>query len=177
MDQRLLSVWKKFGKPSLPPIKVGETVRVHQKIREGDKDRISLFEGLVIARKHGTELGASFTVRRIAAGIGVERVFPLHHPSIVKIETRKTAPVRRSKLYYVRGLTGRKLKRRGERRSSELWEDLAVKEELERIETEKIAAAEEKRQAEAQAKAELEAKAESALSARQSAPEAGPPQE
>lgn len=168
MDQRLLIVRKKFGKPSLPPIKVGATVRVHQKIHEGGKDRISLFEGIVIARKHGQELGATFTVRRLAAGIGVERIFPLHHPAIVKIETRKVAPVRRAKLYYLRGLFGRKLKKRGERRLSELWEDPAVKEELQRIAAEKVLAAEEKREADKEAEAALREKAESALAARQS---------
>lgn len=168
MDQRLLLVRKKFGKPSLPPIRVGETIRVHQKIREGDKDRISLFEGIVIARKHGEELGATFTVRRIAAGIGVERIFPLHHPAIVKIERRKVAPVRRAKLYYLRGLFGRKLKKRGERRMSELWEDPAVKEELERIAAEKALAAKTKAEADQEAEAALKEKAESALAARQS---------
>src|SRR3989344_2075945 len=84
------------------PIRAGDTVRIHQKIREGDKTRTQVFEGLVIAVKHGKESGARFTVRKVASGVGVEKIFPLYSPVIEKIETIRRAKVRRAKLYYIR---------------------------------------------------------------------------
>lgn len=87
----------------LPEFRPGHTVKVHQKIREGSKERVQIFEGLVIARKGGTGLNASFMVRKIASGVGVERIFPLHSPNIVKLEVVKSPTVRHAKLYYVRG--------------------------------------------------------------------------
>lgn len=87
---------------SLPEFKVGNTVKVHQKIREGNKERVQIFEGLVIARKGGKGANATFMVRKIASGVGVERIYPLHSPNIVKLEVVKTPIVRQAKLYYVR---------------------------------------------------------------------------
>ena len=92
-------------------IKAGDTVRVHQKIQDKDKTRIQIFEGLVLARKHGNEAGATFTVRKIASGVGVEKIFPLYSPAIDKIEIIKRAKVRRSKLYYIREKVAREIKR------------------------------------------------------------------
>lgn len=89
----------------------GDTVRVWQKIAEGDKTRLQAFEGLVIARKHGGEAGATFTVRRHASGYGVEKIFPLYSPNIDKIEILRRAKVRRAKLYYVREKAAREIKR------------------------------------------------------------------
>ena len=81
----------------------GDTVRVSQKVKEGDKTRIQVFEGLVIARKHGTEAGATFTVRKESGGVGVERIYPLYSPAIEKIEiTKRASRVRRAKLYFIR---------------------------------------------------------------------------
>ncbi len=80
----------------------GDTVRVFQKIREGGKERSQPFGGLVLARKHGTGVGATITVRKVSAGVGVERIFPLHSPTIQKIEIVKRSKVRRAKLYYLR---------------------------------------------------------------------------
>ncbi|TAK57375.1 50S ribosomal protein L19 [Patescibacteria group bacterium] len=80
----------------------GDTVRVWQKIKEGDKTRLQAFEGLVLARKHGAESGATFTVRKVMDGVGVERIFPLYSPNIDKIEIVRRSKVRRSKLYFVR---------------------------------------------------------------------------
>ncbi len=102
------AVTKQFGRSSTPELHVGDTVRIHQKVKEGDKERVQVFEGLVIAAKHGTGMNGTFTMRKIAAGgVGVERVFPLHLPSIVKIERVKHAKVRRAKLYYMRGRSGK----------------------------------------------------------------------
>ena len=97
---------KKIEKEKLPEINPGMTVKVHQKISEtgpkGEKVRVQVFEGIVLAKKHGKEAGASITVRKISEGIGVEKIFPLNSPNVVKIETIKQAKVRRSKLYYLR---------------------------------------------------------------------------
>ena len=84
----------------------GDTVRVHVKVVEGEKERTQLFEGIVI-RKRGESVRASFTVRRISYGVGVERTFPLHSPRIEKVEVVRKSRVRRSKLYYLRGLAGK----------------------------------------------------------------------
>lgn len=83
-------------------LRSGDTVRVHQKIEEKGKTRIQVFEGLVLSRKHGTEAGATFTVRRSTGGFGVEKIYPLYSPMIDKIEITKRSKVRRSKLYYIR---------------------------------------------------------------------------
>lgn len=83
-------------------LRPGDTVRVWQKIKEGDKTRLQAFEGVLLARKHGTESGATFTIRKISDGIGVERIFPLYSPVIEKIEILKRGHVRRAKLYYIR---------------------------------------------------------------------------
>jgi large subunit ribosomal protein L19 len=93
-------------KPDTPNFRIGDTVRVHVKISEGDKYRIQIFEGLVIARKHGSSR-ETFTVRKISAGYGVERVFPLHAPVIDKIEVIRSGKVRRAKLYFLRNLRGK----------------------------------------------------------------------
>ena len=84
----------------------GDIVRVHVKIKEGDKERIQVFQGTVIQRR-GSGAGATFTVRKLSAGVGVERVFPLQSPNLAKVEVVKAGKVRRAKLFYVRGLTGR----------------------------------------------------------------------
>ena len=91
----------------VPVLKPGFTVRVHQRIKEGSKERVQVFEGLVIKLSHGTGVNRTFTVRRIVDGIGVEKIFPLYAPSIEKIEVIKVGRVRRSKLYYMRKLTGK----------------------------------------------------------------------
>jgi large subunit ribosomal protein L19 len=90
----------------LPKFKPGDTVKVHVKIREGDKERIQIFEGVCIAQKHGG-VRATFTVRKISFGHGVERIFPLHSRVIDKIELVRSGRVRRAKLYYIRALRGK----------------------------------------------------------------------
>jgi len=97
-------------KKDLPEIRPGYTVIVYQKIKEGDKERIQAFEGLVIAAKHGSGINATITVRKISGGIAIERIFPLHSPGIQKIEVVKKSKVRRAKLYYLRGKFGKQAK-------------------------------------------------------------------
>ncbi|MCD7774637.1 MAG: 50S ribosomal protein L19 [Clostridiales bacterium] len=96
-------------KTEAPQVRVGDTVRVHVKIREGEKERIQVFEGTVIARK-GSGVAETFTVRRLSYGVGVERVFPIHSPNVAKVETVRTGKVRRAKLYYLRGRVGKAAK-------------------------------------------------------------------
>jgi large subunit ribosomal protein L19 len=93
-------------------LRSGDTVRVHQKIQEKGKTRLQVFEGLVIARKHGAEAGATFTVRRNAGGYGVEKIFPLYSPMIDKIEIAKRSKVRKAKLYHVRRKAAKEITKR-----------------------------------------------------------------
>ncbi len=93
-------------------VKAGDTIRVYSRIQEKGKTRLQAFEGLVLARKHGTELGATITVRKISEGVGVERIFPLYSPNIERIEVVKRAKVRRSKLYFLREKTAKEIRRK-----------------------------------------------------------------
>ncbi|MDE5859380.1 MAG: 50S ribosomal protein L19 [Oscillospiraceae bacterium] len=96
-------------KQNAPEINVGDTVKVHVKIKEGEKYRIQIFEGTVIAKKHGG-INETFTVRRVAHGCGIERVFPVHSPVVDKVEVVRSGKVRRSKLYYLRDRVGKAAK-------------------------------------------------------------------
>lgn len=96
-------------------IRSGDTVRVHQNIEEKGKMRTQIFEGLVLAVKHGTQIGATFSVRKVASGVGVEKTFPLYSPMIEKIEIVKRSKVRRSKLYYIRDKVAREIRRKMKR--------------------------------------------------------------
>ncbi len=98
---------KEHMKRDIPETPIGANVRVHYRIIEGEKERIQLFEGVVIARKRAG-IRSSVTVRKVTAGVGIERIFPLHSPKIEKIEITRLGRVRRSKLYYLRALKGRK---------------------------------------------------------------------
>lgn len=93
-------------------VKAGDTIRVYSKIQEKGKTRLQAFEGLVLARKHGTEPGATITVRKVSEGVGVERIFPLYSPNIDKIEIVKRAKVKRSKLYFLREKTAKEIRRK-----------------------------------------------------------------
>lgn len=107
LDMNLLELIDQEGvKEDVTPFKVGDTVRVHFKIVEGNKERVQVYEGIVIARKNGG-VRETFTVRKISFGVGVERVFPVHSPRIEKIEVVRVGAVRRAKLYYIRELTGK----------------------------------------------------------------------
>ena len=92
--------------------KAGDTVRVWNKILEKGKTRLQAFEGLVLSRKHGAESGATFTIRKVASGVGVERIFPLYSPNIDKIEVMRKSKTRRSKLYYIRTKAVKEVKKR-----------------------------------------------------------------
>ena len=100
-------VEKETQRRDLPPFRVGDAVRVHVRVKEGDKERIQIFEGLVI-RRRGAGNGETFTVRKVASGVGVERIFPVQSRLVTKVEIKSRGYVRRSRLYYLRDLTGKK---------------------------------------------------------------------
>src|SRR5438876_8242507 len=107
MKNKLISLVEKMSlKPEIPKFEIGDTVDVHQRILEGQKERIQVFSGVVIARR-GEGMRETFTVRRIVQGEGVERIFPLHSPKIAKLEVKRTGRVRRAKLYYLRDRVGK----------------------------------------------------------------------
>ena len=100
---------EKFTKENAPQVKVGDTVRVSLKVKEGNRERTQVFEGTVIAKKHGG-IEETFTVRRISYGVGVEKVFPVHSPILEKVEVVRSGKVRRAKLYYLRDRVGKSAK-------------------------------------------------------------------
>lgn len=108
MTKQVTEFTQESMKKDLPEINPGDTVRVHQKIKDKDKEKIQIFEGMVIAKKHKKELGATITVRKVSSGVGVEKIFPIHSPVIAKIEVTKTRKVRRAKLYYMRTAKGKR---------------------------------------------------------------------
>ena len=109
MDLMQSFIEKNMPEKEAPSITVGDTVRVHLKVKEGNRERIQVFEGTVIAKKHGG-INETITVRRISYGVGVEKVFPLHSPVIEKVETIRRGKVRRAKLYYLRDRVGKAAK-------------------------------------------------------------------
>ena len=104
--KRIAQLEKSYMRDDFPPFKSGDTLRVHVKIKEGEKERVQVFQGTVIGHR-GSGTNATFTVRKISSGIGVERIFPIHSPNIAKIEKIRAGQVRRKKLYYLRELTGK----------------------------------------------------------------------
>jgi len=108
-------------------LRAGDTVRVWQKIVEKGKTRLQAFEGLVLARKHGKEAGATFTVRRMSSGVGVEKIFPLYSPVIEKVEVVKRSKVRRAKLYHIREKAAKEISR--QMRNERMAKDIEVVEE------------------------------------------------
>ena len=106
LRKAIADIEAKYVRKDVPKFRAGDTVRVHTKIKEGDKERIQLYEGIVIASSGGSAR-AMFTVRKVSYGVGVERIFPLHSPRIDKVEVVGRGAVRRSRLYYLRGLLGK----------------------------------------------------------------------
>ena len=144
------SIAQEYMKSDIPAFNVGDTVKVHVKIKEGSRERIQVFEGFVLKRQNGG-IGETFTVRRIASGVGVEKTFPIHSPLIAKIEVVRRGDVRRAKLNYMRERTGKSAKIKAKEYSEE---QLAA-----------IAEAKAAAEAEAAAKAAAEAEAEKAAEA------------
>lgn len=143
-------------------IRAGDTVRVHQKIQDKGKTRIQIFEGTVLARKHGDEPGATFTVRKVASGVGVEKIFPLYSPLIDKLEIVRRSKVRKAKLYYIREKVAREVKRQMRRMSlvslaTESEAEVAVRAAEEAKKAEEVAAQKAAAEAEAAAKKAAEA--------------------
>ena len=111
---RQLQEIEQEGRAEHPDFRPGDTVRVHVRIKEGDKERVQVFEGVVIRRRRGGS-NASFTVRKISYGVGVERIFPVESPNVKKVEIKSRGHVRRSRLYYLRELRGKKRTRKRSR--------------------------------------------------------------
>ncbi|PKK82756.1 MAG: 50S ribosomal protein L19 [candidate division Zixibacteria bacterium HGW-Zixibacteria-1] len=130
--KRIAQIEKGYMKENLPIFKPGDTVKVHVKIKEGDKERIQVFQGTVIGRR-GSGLNETFTVRKVSAGIGVERIFPIHSPNVSKIERTRQGKVRQAKLYYLRELTGKSA------RITEKLEDKTIENGADEIATKKTA--------------------------------------
>jgi len=107
LRKAIADVGAKYLRKDIPPMRAGDTVRVHTRIREGDKERIQVFEGVVIAYRKGQPGSSMFTVRKMSYGVGVERMFPVHSPRIDHIEVVSHSEVRRSRLYYLRNLQGK----------------------------------------------------------------------
>ena len=107
LRKAIADIQAKYVRNDIPELRSGDSVRVHTKIKEGDKERIQVFEGVVIAYRRGTPGSSMFTVRKMSYGVGVERMFPVHSPRIDKIEVTGHGQVRRSRLYYLRGLQGK----------------------------------------------------------------------
>ncbi len=109
MSNIIAEIEKEYMKADVPQFNVGDTVKVSVKVKEGNRERIQAFEGIVIAKKNGS-VRESFTVRRVSFGVGIERTFPLHSPRITAIDVIKHGRVRRAKLYYLRKLSGKAAK-------------------------------------------------------------------
>jgi large subunit ribosomal protein L19 len=142
-------VEKESLRRDLPPFRVGDAVRVHVQVKEGDKERIQIFEGLVI-RRRGAGAGETFTVRKVASGVGVERVFPIQSPLVTKIDIKSRGYVRRARLYYLRDLSGKKARLQSKVRDlsdllspQEVDERDAVEEEAPAVEVESVETVEE----------------------------------
>ncbi len=107
LRKAIADIQAKYVRTDVPNMRAGDTVRVHTKIKEGDKERIQIFEGVVVAYRKGTPGSSMFTVRKMSYGVGVERMFPVHSPRIDRIEVVSHGEVRRSRLYYLRALQGK----------------------------------------------------------------------
>ncbi len=112
MDKIQLFQSKNMGPNKFEGLKPGWTVKIYQKIKEGDKTRTQAFEGLIIARKHGTQSGGTVTVRKVSGGIGVEKTFPIFLPTLDRVEVIRKSKVRRSKLYYLREKSAKEIRRK-----------------------------------------------------------------
>src|SRR5688500_6116223 len=172
MQSVIEKIEEKFKKHEVVDVKSGDTVKVHQKIKEGAKERIQVVQGLVIRTDRKGSHTSRITVRRIASGIGVEKSFLLHSPLVVKIEVTKRSKVRRNYLTYMRARTGKAARLTGvdfDREGVNAIRDLKAEEEAEKLRAETEAAAKAKADAAAAEEAEREAKAQAVLEAHKAA--------
>ncbi len=121
-----------YEKKSIPKLNPGDIVRVHQKVKESGKERLQIFEGIVIKISNGQSISGSFTLRKIASGVGVEKTYPLHSPLIAKIERIKSSRVRRAKLYYLRSKIGKKGKLKNKASERKTWDENEVVENIDK---------------------------------------------
>ncbi|MDP3976126.1 MAG: 50S ribosomal protein L19 [bacterium] len=122
MHQSIAKIAQASMRQNLPDFKVGQTVRLHQKIKEGGKERLQVFEGLVIKLSNGRGIDGTVTVRKVVDGVGVERLFAIHSPNVGKIQITKQSRVRRSKLYYMRDRSGKSARMRGKVLEDQVFE-------------------------------------------------------
>lgn len=130
MHAALELIAKSSTQTNLPSFKVGQTVRIHQRIKEGDKQRVQVFEGIIIKTGQGTGINGTITVRKVVDGVGVERVFPIHSPLIAKVEITKEAKVRRSKLYFLRERSGKSARMKTTVLEGQVFQPTRYKEEV-----------------------------------------------
>lgn len=174
MQSVIQKIEEKYKKGAVVDVKSGDTVKVHQKIREGNKERVQIFQGMVIRTDRKNTHTSRITVRRIASGIGVEKSFLLHNPLVLKIEVTKRSKVRRNYLTYMRDRTGKSARLTGmdfDRNAVNDIRDLKAEEEEAKLAAEKAAAAEAEAAAKAAEEAEKEAKVAAALAAHDEAAE------
>jgi large subunit ribosomal protein L19 len=172
MQSVIEKIEAKFKKHEVVDVKSGDTVKVHQKIKEGAKERIQVFQGLVIRTDRKGSHTSRITVRRIASGVGVEKSFLLHSPLVVKVEVTKRSKVRRNFLSYMRDRTGKAARLTGvdfDREGVNSIRDLKAEEEAEKLRLEAEAEAKAKAEAKAAEEAALEAKAQAVLEAHKAA--------
>lgn len=171
MESVIQKVEAKYKKRQVVDVLPGDTVRVHQKIKEGNKERVQIFEGLVIRVARKGSHTSKITVRRIASGVGVEKIYMLHSPLVLKVEVTKRSKVRRNYLTYMRDRTGKSARMTGvafDKDAVNAIHDEQAEQEEAKLHAEKAAEAEAKAQKEAKAKAKEDAKVEAALAGRKS---------
>lgn len=171
MQSVIQKIEEKFKKSAVVDVKSGDTVKVHQKIREGNKERVQIFQGLVIRTDRKGSHTSRITVRRIASGVGVEKSFLLHSPLVLKIEVTKRSKVRRNYLTYMRNRTGKAARLTGvdfDREAVNTIRDTKAEEEEAKVAAEKAAEAEAKAKAKEAEEAEREAKVKAALKSHES---------
>lgn len=170
MSREIQALEQTFKKKAVVDVRPGDTVRVHQKVLEAGKTRVQVFEGMVIRTKRANSLTASFTVRRVASGVGVEKTYLIHSPSVTKVEVVKRSRVRRNYLSYMRGLRGKGARLSGvefDREAVNVVEDETAEEAEAEIKEEQAKAHEEEAAKKAEEEKEAEAKVEAALAARE----------
>jgi large subunit ribosomal protein L19 len=172
MQSVIQKIEEKYKKKQIVDVKTGDTVKVHQKIKEGGKERVQIFEGMVVKTSRQYSLTSTILVRRIASGVGVEKSFILHSPNVLKVEVVKRSKVRRNYLTYMRKRTGKSTRLTGldfDKQAVNTIRDEEAEAEEAKLHEEKMKAAEEKEKAEAEAKAAEEKAHESAFKAHEQA--------